>query len=142
MAAMVCFSIVIPAGCEETPQQKQARIDAGIAEYQGQIRAVVHDPARADVLVSTVGEFQKLVHEAAAMTRNDRARVASLNANYEATRADFDALFREESAEREALVRKAIGLREQMTTLTTDAEWEQLKKTRDEQFTAALRELQ
>ena len=76
------------------------------------------------------------------MTRNDRARVASLNANYESSRAEFEAMFREQSAEREALVRKAVGLREQMTTLTTDAEWEQLKKTRDEQFTAALQELQ
>jgi hypothetical protein len=141
LAAVVLIGI---AGCKhETPeQQAQARLDADVANYQEQIRKVVQDPVRADRLVSLVSEFKALARTAASAMREQRAKLAALNANYDATRADFASLFRQQDAERQALLEKAMSLREQMAALTTDSEWEQLKQAREKELTAILQEVQ
>jgi hypothetical protein len=144
-AAVLASLALTIGGCKshETPQQQaQAQLDADVASYQEQIRKIVQDPARADRLVALVSDFEKLAHQAASVVRDDQAKLVALNANYNATRADFAALFRQQDADRQALLKKALGLREQMTALTTDSEWEQLKRTREQDLTAMLRELQ
>jgi len=142
VAAVFALALALAAvGCSSkhlTPeQQAQAEAEA----YQAQIRKVVTDPARADQLVALIGEFQQQIRESAANLKDYRAKVAALDANYEATRADYEDLISQQNAHHEALLKKFAGLREQMTALTTDAEWEELKKARLRTLEADLRDL-
>ena len=94
------------------------------------MRKVVADSARADKLVSLTNEFQTLVMQGVASARDYRVKVAALDSNYEATRADYETLIDQQDTARETFLKKASVLREQSASLTTDAEWEQLKKSR------------
>ena len=94
------------------------------------MRKVVADSARADKLVSLTNEFQTLVMQGVASARDYRVKVAALDSNYEATRADYETLIDQQDTARETFLKKASVLREQSASLTTDAEWEQLKKAR------------
>jgi hypothetical protein len=67
--------------------------------------------------------------------------VAALNSNYDATREDYEALFSQQDAHREVWIKKVAALREQMAALTTDAEWEELKKARLRILEADLQDL-
>ena len=112
-----------------------------MAAYEAEIRKIVADPARADRLVALTNEFQQLAKENIANVSAYRANAAALNSNYAATRADYEALFSQQDANREVFLRKALALRERMSALTTDSEWEQLKKARLRALDAELQEL-
>lgn len=144
MTSLAAVVLIETAGCKhETPEeQAQARLDADVANYQDQIRKIVKDPDRADKLVPLVSQFEVLARNAASVMRDQQAKLAALNANYDATRADFATMFRQQDAERQTLVKKALDLREQMAALTTDSEWEQLKQAREKELTAILQEVQ
>jgi hypothetical protein len=144
LAAAVALALALAAvtGCSSkhalTPEQ-QAQAD--VAAYEAQVRKIVPDPARADQLVTLTNEFQQLVAESIASVKGYRAKVAALNSNYEAARAEYDTLFSQQDAAREAFIKKAGALRERMAGLTTDSEWEELKKARLRTLDADLREL-
>jgi hypothetical protein len=144
MACLAVAVLIWIGGCKhETPEaQAQARLDADVANYQDQIRKIVQDAVRADKLVSLVSDFESLARNAASVMRDQRAKLAALNANYDATRAEFAAMFRQQDAERQALLKKALELRQQMAALTTDSEWEQLKQAREKELAAILQEVQ
>jgi hypothetical protein len=129
-------------GCSSKPPftpTQQAQAD--VAAYEAEIRKIVADPARADRLVALTNEFQQLAKENIANVSAYRANAAALNSNYAATRADYEALFSQQDANREVFLRKALALRERMSALTTDSEWEQLKKARLRALDAELQEL-
>jgi hypothetical protein len=133
------------AGCKshETPaQQAQIQSEDDMASYQARIRKVVQDTDRANQLVATAADFQTLVQDSAATMKAYRARVALLNANYNATRADYEALFTQQDADQHAFAQRALAIRERMTELTTDSEWEQLKDVRVKTLDAQLQEMQ
>jgi predicted component of type VI protein secretion system len=141
-ALVLTLALAAVSGCSSrsalTPEQ-QAQAD--LTAYEQEIRKVIPDPARADQLIALTNEFQQLVNQSIASIKNYRARVATLNSNYDATRADYEALFSEQDAAREAFLKKAGALRERMTVFTSDAEWEQLKKVRLRALDADLQEL-
>jgi len=135
-------ALLAVAGCSHKPTltpEQQAQAD--IAAYETQIRKVVSDPARADQLVALTDEFQQLAQRSIANLKEYRAKVAALNADYEATRANYEAVFAKQDAARETIVQKAGALREQMAALTTDHEWDQLGKVRLQLTEADLRQL-
>lgn len=144
LAAVVVLTLALAAvtACsskhELTPQQ-QAQADA--AAYEAQIHKIVLDTARGDQLVALTNQFQQLVTETVTSTKSYRAKVAALNSDYDATRQDYEAIFSQQDASREAFIEKAGALRERMAALTTDFEWEQLKKARLRAVDAALEEL-
>jgi uncharacterized protein YdcH (DUF465 family) len=132
-ALALVLSLVAGVGCSSKPKptltpEQQAQAD--VTEYEALIRKVVADSARADKLVILTNEFQTLVKQGVASARDYRAKVAALDANYEATRADYETLIGQQDTARETFLEKARVLREQSASLTTDAEWEQLKKSR------------
>ena len=55
--------------------------------------------------------------------------------------ADYEAVFSEQDAARDAFFKKATALRQRMAALTSDSEWEKLKKARLRGLEADLREL-
>jgi hypothetical protein len=118
-------------------QREQAEVQA----YEAQIRKVVADPERADHLVALTNEFQQQAEQSVAIFREYRAKMAALNSNYEATREQFQALLSEQDTHRELWAKKVTGLREQMAAVTTDLEWEKLKKARLRIFEADLQDL-
>ena len=129
----LALALVAGVGCSSKPKptpapEQQAQADA--TEYEALIRKVVADSARADKLVILTNELQTLVKQGVASARDYRAKVAALDANYEATRADYETLIDQQDTARETFLKKARALREQSASLTTDAEWEQLKKSR------------
>jgi len=144
LVAAIAFglAIVAEAGCSSqhdlTPEQ-QAQADA--TAYEAQVRKIVSDPARADQLVALANEFQQLTRESVAQIKGYRAKVAALNANYDATRQDYETVFSEQDASRESFIEKASAIRERMAALTTDSEWEELKKARLRALDADLDEL-
>jgi len=132
-ALALALTLVAGVGCSSKPKptptpEQQAQAD--VTEYEALIRKVVADSARADKLVALTNEFQTLVKQGVASIKDYRARVAALDSNYEAPRADYEALFSQQEAARDAFLKKATAIREQAASLTTDAEWEQLKKSR------------
>jgi hypothetical protein len=143
-AAVVVLALVLAAvtGCsskhELTPEQ-QAQAD--VAAYEAQIRKIVPDPTRADQLVALTNQFQQLVAESISSIKGYRAQVAALNSNYDATRQDYEALFSEQDASLEPFIKKGSAIRERMAALTTDSEWEELKKARLRALDADLKEL-
>jgi len=142
VAVALVTSLLTVAACSHKPTltaDQQAQAD--LAAYQTQIRKIVVDPMRVDQLVALTNEFQKLARQEIADLKVYRAKVAALNANYEATRADYEAVFAKQDAARETIVHKAGALREQMAALTTDQEWDQLGKTRLKLTEADLRQL-
>lgn len=64
-----------------------------------------------------------------------------MNANYGATRSDYETAINEEEAARDAFLKKLMALRERAASLTTDAEWEKLKKARLRALDADLQDL-
>jgi len=70
------------------------------------------------------------VRETAVQDSVGLAELAALNANFSATRAAYDSTFAHAHAQRAAMLAKLISLRVKMAALTTDAEWDQLKKDR------------
>jgi septal ring factor EnvC (AmiA/AmiB activator) len=143
-AAVVALTVATATveGCsskhELTPEQQT---QADVTAYEAQVRKIVPEPARADQLVALANQFQQLVTESVASIKGYRAKVAALNANYDATRQDYETLFSEQDASREAFIKKASAIREQMATLSTDSEWEELKKARLRAVDADLNEL-
>jgi septal ring factor EnvC (AmiA/AmiB activator) len=142
--ALVALTPVLAAvtGCSskrDLAPEQQAQAD--MTAYEAQVRKIVTDPARADQLVALTNQFQQLVAESIASIKGYRAKIAGLNSNYDATRQDYEALFSEQDANRESFIKKASALREQMTALTTDSEWEELKKARLRALDAELEEL-
>ncbi len=140
--AAALVSALVLTGCSSTPHptpEQQAQAD--LAAYEAQIRMIVPDPARADQLVALTNEFQQLATESIAIVKSYRTKVAALNSNYEATRADYETLFSQQDTNREAFIKKAGALRERMAALTTDSEWEALKKARLRALDADLQEL-
>ena len=69
------------------------RVKSNLVAYQAQIRKIVSDPTRAEVLVALTGEFQEMALETIASMKAYRAKAAALNSNYEATRADYETVF-------------------------------------------------
>ena len=140
MALMLALSTAV--GCsskhELTPEQ---RAQADMTAYEADIRKIIPDPARADQLVALTKEFQQLANESIAAIKSYRAKVAALNANYDATRQDYETLFSAQDASREAFIKKAGAIRERMAVFTTDSEWEALKKARLRALDADLQEL-
>jgi len=136
------LALATVAGCSSkrglTPEQ-QAQAD--VTAYEAQIHKIVPDPARADQLVALTNEFQQLATESIANVKSYRAKVAALNSDYDATRQDYEVLFSQQDASREAFIKKAGALRERMAALTTDSEWEELKKARLRLLDADLEEL-
>jgi uncharacterized coiled-coil DUF342 family protein len=141
-AIALTLALAAVAGCsskrELTPEQ-QAQAD--VTAYEAQIHKIVPDPARADQLVALTNEFQQLATESIANVKSYRAKVAALNTDYDATRQDYEALFSQQDASREAFIKKAGALRERIAALTTDSEWEELKKARLRLLDADLEEL-
>jgi hypothetical protein len=130
VAAGLALVLAAVAGCSSKHLTPEQQAQANMEAYEAQIRKVVADPARADQLVALTTEYQQQMHESAVVVRDYRAKLAALNASYEATREDFETLFRQQDAHREALLRKVAALREQIAALTTDAEWHELEKAR------------
>lgn len=124
---------------KETPEQEA---QGELAKYQAEIRRIVRVPARADQLVELTSEFQKVVEKGSTKTAAYHAEIARLNADYSARLADFDALFAKYDTERATLVAEAIALRTQMAALTTEEEWEALKKYRVAEWQDELAEVQ
>jgi hypothetical protein len=136
------LGLTLVAGCSSKPAltpEQQAQAD--VAAYEAEVRKIVPDTARADQLIALTNEFQQLAKENIANASDYRAKAAALNSSYAVTRADYEALFSEQDANREAFVRKGLALRERMAALTTDSEWEQLKKARLRALDADLQEL-
>ena len=119
------------AACASKPKPTlEQRAEAEMQAFKTQIRKTVTDPARADRLVAAVDECERIVRQAASMAQDYRTKVQALDADYSATRAEYAALFRQQGAQRAALIQQALALRGQITTLTTNSEWEQLKQAR------------
>ena len=141
-AVALMLALTTAAGCsskhELTPEQQAP---ADVTAYEAQIHKIVPDPARADQLVALTNEFQRLATESIASVKGYRAKVTALNSDYDATRQDYEALFSQQDARREAFIKKASSLRERMAALTTDSEWEELKKARLRLLDADLEEL-
>lgn len=141
-ALALALGIAADAGCSSkhdlTPEQQT---QADVTAYEAQVRKIIPDPARADQLVALANEFQQLTRESIAKIKSYRAKVAALNANYDATRQDYETVFSEQDASRESFIEKASAIRERMAALTTDSEWEELKKARLRALDADLDEL-
>jgi hypothetical protein len=138
----LALALAITSGCSSKPAlspEQQAQVD--LTEYEAELRKVISDPARADKLMALTNEFQKLLQDTVAHSNSYRTQVAALNSSYEATRADYEDLFKQQDTARELFLRKATAIREQMAALTTDAEWEQLRRTRQRALDADLQEL-
>ncbi len=138
----LALAVTVAAGCSSkhdlTPEQ---RAQADVTAYEAQIRKIIPDRLRADQLVGLADEFQKLAQASIASVKDYRAKVATLNSSYDATRADYETVFSQQDATREAFLKKAGALRERMAALTTDSEWEKLKKARLRTLDADLQEL-
>ena len=129
------------SGCSSKHPTAEQQERTDVQAYEAQIRKVVADPARADQLVALTNEFQQQAGESVAIFRDYRAKVAALNSDYEATREQFEALLGQQDAHRAAWTKKVTALRERMVALTTDSEWEELKKARLRIFEADLQDL-
>ena len=127
--AVLCVALM--AGCAHKPAPTAAeRSQEDLSYYQGQVRKVVKDPQRADKLASLIGDFEKLVLARADGVKQYEAKLAALSSNYSATRADFEALAAQDDRDRNQFLKQCFALREQMASLTTDSEWEELKSAR------------
>ena len=128
-------------GCSSKHPTAEQQVRGEVQAYEAQIRNLVADPVRADQLVALTKEFQQEAAASVAIFRDYRAKMAALNSNYEATREQFEALLNEQNGHREVWTKKLTALREQMTALTTDSEWEELRKARLSIFEADLQDL-
>jgi hypothetical protein len=136
------LALAAGASCSSKPPlTPEQQVQADVAAYEMEIRKIVPDQARADQLVALTNEFQQLAKDSIANASDYRAKAAALNSSYEATRADYEALFSQQDANREGFVRKGLALRERMAALTTDSEWERLRKARLRALDADLQEL-
>jgi len=127
---LLATTLAAATGCSSKSLTPEQQAQADLSACDAQIRKVVADPARADKLVALTDEFSKLGWQSIASINAYRAKVAALNSNYDATREEFEALFRAQDAVRTDFLKKALTLREQISAITTDAEWEQLKSAR------------
>lgn len=141
LGVALALALAAAAGCSSRPLTPEQQAQADLKDYEAQVRKVVADPARADQLVALANEFQQQVRQSAAILGDYPAKVAALDANYAATRKDYEVLLGEQDARRQELLKKFGALREQMVALTTDAEWEELKKARLRTLEADLQEL-
>jgi hypothetical protein len=131
LAIALAFTLGVAAipGCSSKPPlTPEQQVQADVATYDAEIRKVVSDPARAQQLIRLSQEYQQQIRENVVLVRAYRAKLAALNANYQATRADFEALFSQHETNREAMLGKAAAIRERMAAVTTDAEWQDLNK--------------
>jgi hypothetical protein len=143
LAVVLAFTLTLAAsaGCSSKHLTPEQQAQADMEAYEAQVRKVVTDPARADQLIALTNEFQQQMRDSAAYVREYRAKVTALDSNYEATRADYQILLDQLDAHREAVLKKTAALREQLTALTTDKEWEELKKARLRMLEADLQDL-
>ena len=143
-SAVVALTLALAAavGCSAKPKlTPEQRAQADATAYEAEIRKIIPDAARADQLVALTNEFQQMATESIASIQGYRAKVAALNSNYDATRQDYETLFSDQDASREDFMKKAGALRRKMAALTTDSEWEALKKARLRALDAELQEL-
>ena len=131
----LALALVAGVGCSSKPKPKptpapEQQAQADVTHYEALIRKVVADSALADKLVMLTNELQTLVKQGVARAKDYRAKMAALDSNHEASRADYETLINQQDTARETFLKKAMALRERSASLTTDAEWEQLKKAR------------
>ena len=111
-----------------TPEQE---MQTALTELRGALLADVADPARAQQAAGLVDQLARQDREAREAAAAQLQRVLALDANYDATEEDFRKLFAETDSERMQRQNRIVELWTQMAALTTDAEWNALKKQRE-----------
>ena len=111
-----------------TPAQKA---QTALTELRSALITHVADSARAQKaagIVDQLAQEDRAAREAAAAQLQ---RTLALDANYDASEGDFKKLFAETDSERLQRQNRILGLWTQMAALTTDTEWDALKKARE-----------
>jgi uncharacterized protein YdcH (DUF465 family) len=135
--------VLLAAACSHKPEMTPEQVmQKNLAEYQAEIRKIVKDSSRAEQLVAKTDELVQVSKGLSAQYVRGKARLDSLNVDYGSTRAQYAAVLSDLRGQRREAEGQLIALRQQMAALTTDEEWEQLKKIRLQMLDASLSVLQ
>lgn len=133
-------ALLLLAACSSKP--KPAAVDTAKGAFDSLRKAVqkeIKDPARASEAVDLVDQMEQLLIEAVEARKAHRAKILSLNANYDSTEEDFRATFKELNAKRDSRQDRSLAIAERARTLTTPREWEAISKNVAPVLEAAMR---
>ena len=114
---------------EPTPTPENA-VHRSMDELRAAALTTIKDPARAKEVAGLVDQLERRFAEALKANRTHLDRLWALDADYDATEGDFRQLFADFNA---GSVRRRDGfveLRDRLIAATTEAEWNELAKTR------------
>lgn len=113
---------------KSTPAQT---VQTTLTELRSALLADIADSARAQEAAGLMNQLAQQDREARETAAVRLQRVLVLDANYDSTEDDFKKLFAETNSERLQRQNRMLELWTQMAALTTDTEWDALKKARE-----------
>lgn len=129
LAVVVCLLLACASKQpKSTPAQK---VQTTLTELRGALLADIADSARAQEAAGLVDQLAQQDREARETAAVHLERAFSLDANYDSTEDDFRKLFAETNSERLQRQNRMAELWTQMAALTTDTEWDAVKKARE-----------
>ena len=129
LALVACLLL---ACASKQPKSTSAQtMQTELTELRAALLADIADSARAQQAAGLVDQLAQQDREARETAAAQLQRALVLDANYDATEDDFRKLFAEAYGERVQRQNRIVELWTQMAALTTDAEWDALKKSRE-----------
>ena len=127
---LACLLLCTAACSDRRTLAEQAA--ARHVEIRTQIREIVAEPMRAEVILGVLDEWDVQVAQRQKTEADVTLRLATLNADYDASIEAFKTLYAERQASDLKFIRQAVEMRSKLVAATTPAEWEQLAKIRAE----------
>ena len=133
VAALFATLILLLPGCSSRNEAPDpVAVEEEIAGHRDQelelVRTTITDPERAERFVGLLSQRDQLVAEFTKEVQQYRAKMAKLNANYDAERESFESLIAGFNSRRMVAQNEFIDLAVAMKRETTPEEWKAISK--------------
>jgi len=125
-------SLVTATACRHNPARaREQRVMESAAELDAVLTQVIPDSDRRNNLLTLADQLELVLKTSALDLLEMEVEQQNLIRDYQSTKKDFEDLGNRMQAQRTKLTNDFLELRQKMTSLTTDAEWEEIT-SRDE----------
>ena len=136
--ALAIFLLAL-SGCTGNNKPSPVDVEAiAFEELRSELRSVIKDPARLEQALAIAEDLQLSFSALRNHLLDRRAKVAKMNADYDASREDITSLLNEIQDKMASNQQRISMLHRQLAEVTTSREWSMLVKTKSAAMNATI----